>query len=93
MDLDAERVGEARAVLIAGPTASGKSALALDLVEKLARAGRLAAIVNADSMQVYSALRVLTARPDAGEMARAPQEAADRRYGFHPYRRSLRASL
>ena len=72
MDLDAGRIGEARAVLIAGPTASGKSALALDLVEKLAQAGRPAAIVNADSMQVYSALRVLTARPDAGEMARAP---------------------
>ena len=65
-------MGEARAVLIAGPTASGKSALALDLAEKLARAGRPAAIVNADSMQVYSTLRVLTARPDAGEMARAP---------------------
>ena len=70
--LDADRVGEARAVLIAGPTASGKSALALDLVEKLARADRPAAIVNADSMQIYSVLRVLTDRPDAGEMARAP---------------------
>ena len=72
MDLDAGRIGEARAVLIAGPTASGKSALALDLTEKLTRAGRPAVIVNADSMQVYSVLRVLTARPDAGEMARAP---------------------
>ncbi len=59
-------------MLIAGPTASGKSALALRLAEKLAAAGRPAAIVNADSMQVYSALRLLTARPDAGEMARAP---------------------
>ena len=67
-------------MLIAGPTASGKSALALDLAEKLARAGRPAAIVNADSMQVYSALRVLTARPDAGEMARAPHHL----YGHVP---------
>jgi tRNA dimethylallyltransferase len=80
MDLDAERVGEARAVLIAGPTASGKSALALDLAEKLVRAGRPAAIVNADSMQVYSGLHILTARPDAGEMARAPHHL----YGHVP---------
>ena len=67
-------------MLIAGPTASGKSALALTLAEKLARAGRPAAIVNTDSMQVYSALRVLTARPDAGEMARAPHHL----YGHVP---------
>jgi tRNA dimethylallyltransferase len=80
MDLDAKRIGEARAVLIAGPTASGKSALALDLVEKLTRAGQPAAIVNADSMQVYSVLRILTARPDAGEMARAPHHL----YGHVP---------
>ncbi len=59
-------------MLIAGPSASGKSALALSLAEKLIRAGRPAVIVNADSMQVYSTLRVLTARPDGGQMARAP---------------------
>ncbi|MBO6637320.1 MAG: tRNA (adenosine(37)-N6)-dimethylallyltransferase MiaA [Roseitalea sp.] len=53
--------------LIAGPTASGKSTLALDLA---ARCG--GHIVNADSMQVYEGLRVLTARPDAAEMAAAP---------------------
>jgi tRNA dimethylallyltransferase len=80
MEFDTGRVGETRAVLIAGPTASGKSALALDLAEKLGRAGRPAAIVNADSMQVYSDLRVLTARPDAGEMARAPHHL----YGHVP---------
>ena len=67
-------------MLIAGPTASGKSALALDLAKKLARSGRQAAIVNTDSMQVYSTLRVLTARPDAGEMARAPHHL----YGHVP---------
>ncbi len=54
-------------ILIAGPTASGKSALALALAERLE-----AAIVNADSMQVYRDLRLLTARPSAGEEARAP---------------------
>ena len=53
--------------LIAGPTASGKSALALRLA---ARTG--AEIVNADSMQLYADLRVLTARPSAEEEASAP---------------------
>lgn len=56
-----------RAILIAGPTASGKSALALALAERLA-----APVVNADSMQVYRDLRVLSARPSAEEEARAP---------------------
>ena len=53
--------------LIAGPTASGKSALALALAE---RAG--GEIVNADASQVYRELRVLSARPSAEEEARAP---------------------
>ncbi|WP_296740739.1 tRNA (adenosine(37)-N6)-dimethylallyltransferase MiaA [Mesorhizobium sp.] len=63
------QVGEGRvknAILIAGPTASGKSALALDLAE---REGGV--IVNTDSMQGYSVLDVLTARPSAAELARA----------------------
>ena len=56
-----------KAVLIAGPTASGKSALALALAE--ATGG---VVINADSMQVYRDLRVLTARPTPEEEARAP---------------------
>jgi tRNA dimethylallyltransferase len=56
-----------KAILIAGPTASGKSALALEMA-----AGREGVIVNADSMQVYSVLRVLTARPDHAELEKAP---------------------
>src|SRR2546426_6451784 len=56
-----------RAVLIAGPTASGKSALALSLAEALG-----GAIINADSMQVYRDLRIITARPTPAEEARAP---------------------
>ena len=56
-----------RPVLIAGPTASGKSALALALAERLG-----GTIVNADSMQVYRDLRIITARPSAEEEARAP---------------------
>jgi len=54
-------------ILIAGPTASGKSALALALAEKLC-----GVIVNADSMQVYRDLRVITARPTPTEEALAP---------------------
>jgi tRNA dimethylallyltransferase len=55
------------AVLIAGPTASGKSAAALALAEHLD-----GVIVNADSMQVYRQTRILSARPSDDEMARAP---------------------
>ncbi|MDC8753191.1 tRNA (adenosine(37)-N6)-dimethylallyltransferase MiaA [Erythrobacter sp. sf7] len=55
--------------LIAGPTASGKSAVALALAHRLAEAGRKAVIVNADSAQVYADLRVLSARPSEEEMA------------------------
>jgi tRNA dimethylallyltransferase len=57
----------ADAILIAGPTASGKSALALALAEKLG-----GTIVNADSMQVYRDLRILTARPTPEEEHRVP---------------------
>ncbi|MBL8538196.1 MAG: tRNA (adenosine(37)-N6)-dimethylallyltransferase MiaA [Hyphomonadaceae bacterium] len=55
------------ALLIMGPTASGKSALALALAERWD-----GEIINADSMQVYRDLRVLTARPTPEEEARAP---------------------
>lgn len=55
------------AILIAGPTASGKSSLALALARAID-----AVIINADSMQVYRELRVLTARPGADEEAAAP---------------------
>jgi tRNA dimethylallyltransferase len=58
---------ESKAVLIAGPTASGKSALALELAQKTN-----GVIVNADSMQVYRDLRVLTARPTRDEEALVP---------------------
>lgn len=56
-----------RAVLIAGPTASGKSALAMALAEEIG-----GTIINTDSMQVYRDLRVLTARPSADEERRVP---------------------
>lgn len=56
-----------KAVLIAGPTASGKSALALELALSVG-----GIVINADSMQVYRDLRVITARPTPDEEARAP---------------------
>jgi tRNA dimethylallyltransferase len=61
------------AVLIAGPTASGKSALALELAQKTG-----GVIINADSMQVYRDLRILTARPTAEEERQVPH----RLYGY-----------
>ncbi len=60
-------------VIVAGPTASGKSALALELA-----AARGGTIINADSQQIYRDLNILSARPDATAMARAPH----RLYGF-----------
>jgi len=59
--------GASKAVLIAGPTVSGKSALALNLAQK--HGGM---VINADSMQVYRDLRVLTARPTPEDEALAP---------------------
>jgi tRNA dimethylallyltransferase len=60
-------VSKPEVILIAGPTASGKSALALTLAEKLG-----GIIVNADSMQVYRDLRIITARPTPEDEQRAP---------------------
>jgi tRNA dimethylallyltransferase len=80
MEISLDRVGNARAVLLAGPTASGKSAAALRLAEQAAARDRGAFIVNADSMQVYDALRVLTARPTPKDEASVPH----RLYGHVP---------
>lgn len=63
-------------VLIAGPTASGKSALALQIA---ARQGGM--IVNADALQVFDGWRILTARPDDADLAQAPHAL----YGHVPF--------
>ena len=55
------------AVIVAGPTASGKSALAMALAARIG-----GAVINADSMQIYRELRVLTARPSVADEARVP---------------------
>lgn len=56
-----------RVLVIAGPTASGKSAFAADVAEQFG-----GVVINADSMQLYRPLRILTARPDDATMARVP---------------------
>lgn len=71
MDLQARP----HAILIGGPTASGKSALALALAQALG-----GVIVNADSMQLYRELSILTARPEAADEAAVPH----RLYGILP---------
>ena len=71
-----------KAVLIAGPTASGKSAAALALAAR-----RGGTIINADSMQVYRELTVLTARPTPDDEAMAPH----RLYGMVPAREAYSA--
>ena len=63
------------AILIAGPTASGKSSAALALAQRLG-----GAVINADSMQVYRELEMLTARPSKADLAMAPH----RLYGMVP---------
>ncbi|MBR0651396.1 tRNA (adenosine(37)-N6)-dimethylallyltransferase MiaA [Roseomonas terrae] len=63
------------ALLVAGPTTSGKSALALALAERVG-----GVVINADSMQLYRELRVITARPTPEEEARAPHAL----YGVRP---------
>jgi tRNA dimethylallyltransferase len=72
------------AILIAGPTASGKSALALELAKEFG-----GIIINADSMQVYAELRIITNRPTPEDEAAVPH----RLYGFRPAREPYSAAL
>ncbi|SDR62412.1 tRNA dimethylallyltransferase [Rhizobiales bacterium GAS113] len=65
-DSEAKRGGRPEAILIAGPTASGKSALAVRLAQHLH-----GTVINCDSMQVYRDLRIITARPTLEEEASA----------------------
>lgn len=58
--------------LIAGPTASGKSDLAVKLAQTLRRQGRQAVVINADSAQVYRDLAVLSARPSKADVIEVP---------------------
>lgn len=68
------------ATLIAGPTASGKSALAIDIARQ-----KQGVIINTDSMQVYDVLCLLTARPDDDELNQAPHFLYGHRAPSDPY--------
>lgn len=72
------------AILIAGPTASGKSKLAVD--KALQWGGE---IINTDSMQIYPVLDILTARPDKSDLQKVPHHL----YGFAPLDRPYSAAL
>ncbi|MDX2264480.1 MAG: tRNA (adenosine(37)-N6)-dimethylallyltransferase MiaA [Hyphomicrobiales bacterium] len=73
-------MGNLSAVLIAGPTGAGKSALALHVAHVFG-----GAVINADSMQVYAELRVITARPSAEDEASAPHRLYGHVSAGEPY--------
>ncbi|MFA1625168.1 tRNA (adenosine(37)-N6)-dimethylallyltransferase MiaA [Rhizobium mongolense] len=81
------------AILITGPTASGKSALAVELAKRHG-----GAVINADSLQVYGTLRILTARPSEAEMQGVPHHLyghvpADAAYSTGTWLRDVTALL
>jgi tRNA dimethylallyltransferase len=76
-------MAEGRVIVVAGPTASGKSALALALAEQ-----EQGTVINADAMQTYDAFPILTAQPTAGERARVPHAL----YGVMPLSETLSAA-
>jgi tRNA dimethylallyltransferase len=88
-----EAISREAPVLIAGPTASGKSALAMELA---ARDGRV--IVNADALQVYGCWRILSARPSVADEAALPHAlyghvARDQAYSVGHWLREVQAYL
>jgi tRNA dimethylallyltransferase len=76
-------MAEGRVIVVAGPTASGKSALALALAEQ-----QSGTVINADAMQTYDAFPILTAQPTALERARVPHAL----YGVLPLSETLSAA-
>ncbi|GLS87869.1 tRNA dimethylallyltransferase [Cypionkella aquatica] len=93
MAFDLKPISREAPVLLAGPTASGKSALALELA---ARDGRV--VVNADALQVYGCWRVLSARPSEADEAQATHllyghVARDQTYSVGHWLREVRAVL
>ncbi|MEJ6394674.1 tRNA (adenosine(37)-N6)-dimethylallyltransferase MiaA [Gymnodinialimonas sp. 2305UL16-5] len=80
--IDIDNIDPGKPVLIAGPTASGKSALAMRIAETQGRT-----IVNADALQVYEGWRVLTARPSPADEAALPHAL----YGHVPFEASYSA--
>ena len=71
---------KSKIILISGPTASGKSSFAIKVAKKIN-----GEIINADSMQVYKQLKILSARPDPKKC----QKIKHHLYGFHNVTRNL----
>lgn len=71
------QLAENLTVAVVGPTAAGKSGLAISLAERLISAGRQAEIVNADSMLVYRGMDIGTAKPSPAERARVVHHLVD----------------
>ena len=71
---------ESKIILISGPTASGKSSFAIKLAKKVN-----GEIINADSMQVYKQLKILSARPDQSKY----QNINHHLYGFHDIKKNF----
>lgn len=91
--IDLTKFSREAPILVAGPTASGKSALAMELA---ARDGRL--VVNADALQVYDAWRLLSARPSAAEEVDLPHRlyghvGCDQNYSVGHWLRDVAALL
>ena len=87
-----------RRLAIVGPTATGKSALALSVVRELARFGTTAEVVSADSMCVYQGMDIGTAKPTAEELAEVPHHmvsvvAPTVEYSVADYQRGALSSL
>jgi tRNA dimethylallyltransferase len=78
-----QQLEQRHVIVVTGPTASGKSALALALAER-----RRGTVINADAMQTYDAFPILTAQPTAEERARAPHAL----YGILPLSETLSAA-
>ncbi|MFT4164309.1 MAG: tRNA (adenosine(37)-N6)-dimethylallyltransferase MiaA [Microlunatus sp.] len=74
---EAARASPVRTLVLIGPTASGKSGLAIALAERLIAAGQPAEIVNADSMLVYRGMDIGTAKPTIEERARVVHHLVD----------------
>ncbi len=72
---------KSKIILIAGPTASGKSSFALKLAKKIN-----GEIINADSMQVYRELKILTARPKEKDLKKIKHHL----YGFCSVKKNFR---
>jgi tRNA dimethylallyltransferase len=69
---DQETFKMTRIIAVAGPTAGGKTALALELAEQLN-----GEIISCDSMQIYRGMDIGTAKPDARELSRVPHHLID----------------